>query len=264
MQLEVISREPTTAPKATPLLFVHGAWHAAWCWEEFFLPYFAQHGYSAHALSLRGHGGSAGKVRWASAADYVADVRQAAERLQERFKTHPVVIGHSMGGYVVQKYLEKYPAPAGVLLASIPVQGSLPFFLRQMIKYPWAVLKVMLTLTPYYLVNHIEVTHALFFSPQVSPEQVQQYFSRLQNESFRMVLDSALLKLPRPRRVTTPLLVLGAAEDRVFPVREIEATARAYGTQAEIFPNIAHDMMLEPDWQQVADRMLEWLAARGL
>lgn len=82
MQLEVIS-QTINETRPAPILFVHGAWHGAWCWENF-LPYFAQHGYAAHALSLRGHGASAGrdKIRWHSAAhDYVADVAQIVQTL---------------------------------------------------------------------------------------------------------------------------------------------------------------------------------------
>jgi hypothetical protein len=60
VKLEVITRKPSTPQKTTPLLFVHGSWHAAWCWDEHFLPYFADCGYEAHAVSLRGHGGSEG------------------------------------------------------------------------------------------------------------------------------------------------------------------------------------------------------------
>ncbi len=44
-----------------------------------------------------------------------------------------------------------------------------------------------------------------------------------------------------------------------------EASARVLQTRnATIFPQMAHDMMLEPNWQVAADRMLEWFAARGL
>jgi len=39
----------------------------------------------------------------------------------------------------------------------------------------------------------------------------------------------------------------------------VRATARAYHTQAEIFPNLGHDMMLEPGWVAVAERMHTWL-----
>jgi hypothetical protein len=32
--LEVITYKPLSSPRPTPLLFVHGAWHGAWCWIE--------------------------------------------------------------------------------------------------------------------------------------------------------------------------------------------------------------------------------------
>lgn len=43
-----------------------------------------------------------------------------------------------------------------------------------------------------------------------------------------------------------------------------KGTARRYGTEAVVFPNMAHDMMLEKDWQSVADRILQFLKERGL
>src|ERR1044072_1456866 len=121
MKLEVITREPKEKRFETPLLFVHGTGHAAWCWDENFLPYFAEKGFSSHAVSLRGHGTSAGRelLKWASVSDYVADVFQAASALPLR----PVVVGHSLGGLVVQKYLERHEAPAGILVAPSPSEG---------------------------------------------------------------------------------------------------------------------------------------------
>ena len=58
---------------------------------------------------------------------------------------------------------------------------------------------------------------------------------------------------------STPLLVLGAQCDRSGTRREVRATARAYHTQTEIFPNMGHDMMLEPGWVAVAERIHTWL-----
>lgn len=45
--LEVIDKGTCSASRPIPLLFVHGAWHAAWCWDERFLDYFADVGYRA-------------------------------------------------------------------------------------------------------------------------------------------------------------------------------------------------------------------------
>ncbi|HME76259.1 MAG TPA: alpha/beta fold hydrolase [Mycobacterium sp.] len=69
-------------------------------------------------MSLRGHGNSPTPRRKhaCSVADYVEDVDSVASGLP----TRPAVIGHSVGGFVVQKCLETHPASAGVLVASVP------------------------------------------------------------------------------------------------------------------------------------------------
>lgn len=265
MQLEVLSRLPETPGVHPPLLFVHGAWHGAWCWDEHFLPYFAQHGYAAHAVSLRGHGASAGRelLRWASIANYVEDVAQTAAQLAQQSGRPPIVIGHSMGGLVVQKYLEQHSASAAVLLASLPTHGALPFFMRFGLKHPWAFAKTVVTLTPYHMVGSLELTRGNFFSPALSVAKVTRYYACIQAESLRVVWDVAVGALPFPQRIRVPLLVLGAANDTIFTVGEVALTAQAYHAEVTIFPDMAHDMMLEPKWQTVADRMLRWLAAHG-
>jgi hypothetical protein len=40
--------------------------------------------------------------------------------------------------------------------------------------------------------------------------------------------------------------------------------ARAYRTEAEFFPDMGHNMMLEPGWQAVAERIDSWLGGQGL
>jgi pimeloyl-ACP methyl ester carboxylesterase len=261
VQLEVIVQKPPSTARPRPILFVHGMWHAAWCWAEYFLPYFAQHGYVSHALSLRGHGGSEGRkrLRWNTLADYVADVAQVAGQMDGP----PVLIGHSMGGMIVQKYLELHPAPAAVLLAAAPPGGVIPATVRVALRHPLAFLKVNLTLSMWPVVGAPALTREAFFSTDMPEAKVATYFSRLQDESYRAYLDMLGLNLPRPEKVETPVLVLGAANDTIISRKDVAATARAYGTQAEFF-DVAHDMMLEANWQTVAERILEWLGEKGL
>ncbi|HYN38889.1 MAG TPA: alpha/beta fold hydrolase, partial [Rhodospirillales bacterium] len=122
MRLEVISRKPKGRARPTPLLFVHGAYGGAWVWEQHYLPWFAERGWEAHALSLRGHGESEGaeKVRFARLRDYVADVEQVLAEISPA----PVLIGHSLGGMIVQKLLHSTTVPAAVLMASAPPHGT--------------------------------------------------------------------------------------------------------------------------------------------
>lgn len=260
MNLEVITRKSETAVRPTPLLFVHGAWHGAWCWDEFFLPYFARFGYDCYALSLRGHGKSEGRVRWASYGRYVEDVAQVAATLPRP----PVVIGHSMGGYIVQKFLETQTMPAGVLLASIPSFGAIPAALRTLRRHPIPLLKSLVKLDLYPVVSTPELARDAFFSDTMPDEEVAGYFKQLGSESLRIIQDTVLLHRTHPKHVKELMLVLGAANDRIITTGEVEATARAYRTKAVIFPDMAHDMMLEPGWQKVADHILGWLGERGL
>ena len=80
------------------ILFVHGMCHGAWCWEPYFLPYFEQLGYHCSAINLRGHEqpGSTVSINHIGIEDYVADLQKAVSLLCEP----PIIIGHSMGGYV--------------------------------------------------------------------------------------------------------------------------------------------------------------------
>lgn len=262
MQLEVITREPAVDAQPTPVLFVHGMWHAAWCWSEHFLPYFAQHGYKSHALSLRGHGASEGRerLRWTPLAGFVSDVTQVVDQLE----SPPVLVGHSMGGMVVQKYLESRQAPAAVLLASAPPKGLISSTLRIARRHPLTFLKVSLTFSLIHNVKTPELYKEAFYSASITGKELTAYHARLQDESFRAYTDMVALNLPQPEKVNAPMLVLGATDDNLITPSEVEATAKAYNTRAEFFPDMGHAMMLDIGWQAVADRILDWLNEQGL
>lgn len=259
--LEVIDRGSVSESHPAPLLFVHGAWHAAWCWDEHFLGFFADRGYRALALSLRGYGASPADkpVNACTIGDYVQDVQSVAAGLP----APPIVIGHSLGGFVVQKYLEVSPAPAGVLLASMPPRGGLGSGMRWMKQHPWHSLKMTITGKSLPYVNTPELARERFFSAHTPDALVTAYAARLEEASSRAGTDS-VMNMARPKRVTTPLLVLGGYDDGAHTRKEVRTTASAYRTEAEFFPDMGHNMMLEPGWAAVAERMDSWFGSRGL
>ena len=113
--------------------------------------------------------------------------------------------------------------------------------------------------------NELERVRSMFFSVHTPESLVASYTELLQNEQIgRAALDMVFLNLPKPHRVSTPLLVLGAQCDRSVTPQEVHATARAHHAQAEISPNMGHDMMLEPGWLAVAQRIQTWLRTQGL
>lgn len=257
--LEVIDKGSICDAHPVPLLFVHGGCHAAWCWDDHFLDYFAARGFRAVAVSWRAHGASTSDkpLRKCSVADYVADVHTAADDLGGE----PIVVGHSLGGFVVQRYLESHRAPAAVLMASLPPKRVLRVATRVWLRHPWIALRA----------NTIGETHEIFtrlprellFCKHTPESIVESCAARCEPESLHLYFDS-VFRLPRPERVTAPMLVLGGEDDGTITKDEVRATARAYGAQGQLFPRMGHNMMLEPGWPDVADRICEWLGDRGL
>ncbi len=261
--LEVLCAEPAAGQPvhATPLLFIHGAYTAAWCWQEHFLLWFAEQGYRSYAVSLSGHGGSRGREQLDSfgIADYVRDVAAVVETLPAA----PALIGHSMGGFVVQKYLEAHAAPAAVLISSVPPQGLMSSVFGLMFQKP-ALLFDLNHLMGGGRVAMNTLRETLFAQP-VSELDLQRYFRYAQTESHRAIWDMTLFNLPHPSRVgDVPLLVLGAEFDHLIAPTLVEMTARTYGVEAEIFPDMGHGLMLERDWVKAARRIHDWLASKDL
>ena len=100
-----------------------------------------------------------------SIADFVTDVESVANSLP----TRPVVIGHSMGGFVVQKYLETHDAPAGVLVASVSTRGAGGFLLRGMKRHPWHGIRSTVTTRSLHGYNTPKLAREYFYSPH-TPE----------------------------------------------------------------------------------------------
>lgn len=260
-QLEIIEASPPKGGGARPLLLVHGAFTGAWCWAENFLPYFAKQGFRACAVSLSGHGGSPGRERLdrLSISDYVRDLEQAVSTIGG----DPILVGHSMGGFVVQKYLERASASGVVLMASVPPQGLLSASIALAFSNPGLFAEVN-SMMHHGRVSLAALQHVLFASP-VAADKLRAYYRQMQPESQRAMWDMTMFNLPQLRRERCPpMLVLGAERDILVPPSEVEQAARYYGTEAEIFPGMGHVMMLEADWQKVADRIIEWMRAGKL
>lgn len=254
--LELLHEAPAKALDAPPLLFLHGAYVGAWCWQEHFLPWFAAQGFDAWALSLRGHGGSrTSRPRdTLSIDDYVDDVLRA----QERLPAEPILIGHSMGGFVAQKALERHPFPAIVLLCSVPPTGLAGSLLHMLLSSPLALLEMNLFMTGKRK-PHRSLVEALFH--HLPPEaDLARYLAASGPESLRAIWDMmGFSRIDRTRQHPAPVHVFGAEHDKIIPPDQVETTARFYGTTARILPEFGHTLMLEPGWERAAQAIAQVL-----
>ena len=260
--LELIHRAPSGRPRGPALLFVHGAYVGAWCWDVHFLPYLAKRGYPSYAASLRGHGSSGCDVDYALLGidDYVDDVERTCERIEGPL----ILVGHSMGALVVRRLLARAaPATAralgAVLMAPVPSTGLTPAVWGLALRSPLLLAEM----------NQVQFGHARFdqlthirralFSVFADDVLIRSYFARMQREAQRALFEMSMLHLlVQPPAPKVPLLVLGAADDGFFAPELIAATARGLAAPCEFFADMAHAMMLEAGWRDVADRIAAW------
>ncbi|MDR0736496.1 MAG: lysophospholipase [Zoogloeaceae bacterium] len=248
--------------RPVPLLFIHGAFAAAWMWADNFLPWFARQGYPSYALSLSGHGNSAGgdNLDDLAIADYVEDVKLAVAWLEERHPRLPALIGHSMGGFVLQKYLERQCVPAAALLCAVPPQGLLLSQFNLLARKPGLLMELNSILRG----NEagLETVREALFAQPTSHAILKRFGERMQLESQRALWDMSIFDLPLlTADLRPPLLVIGAEKDELVPAFLVQATARTYRLEAHIFPGMGHAVTHEQDWPLVAEKVRDWLDA---
>ncbi len=255
--LELISSPARRQRRAPPLLFIHGGFHGAWCWADHFMPWFADQGFSCHAVSLREHGASrrTGQHDAWRLADYVDDVRWAVGQLDQR----PILVGHSLGGTIAQKIAVEDAFPGMVLLAPSPIGGSNRAALRMLLSHPmamWAATsrRNMALALPAFL--------SFFLSPDLPDAERRRIVERLDGlTAFDAAADAFYRDPPRPAPTAMPTLVVSGQRDWSIPRYKNVRLARAYGG-AHITVPTAHDVMGDTRWEAAATQILAWLDAR--
>jgi pimeloyl-ACP methyl ester carboxylesterase len=236
MKLEYLHQPPISSPTAPSfsrptLIFIHGSFHGAWCWEKYFLPFFAQHGYDCYALSLRGQGNSdRGNLKVAGTLDsHAADVSsflssillQPSSSSSSSSTCPPVLIGHSFGGLLVAKYAvlqaqqqqwnnnssnnndgdsnDKAALLSGAaFLCSVPHVGNAGIIKRITQKSIWNSIRITWGFIGKSFIKNIDDCRWLFFSEGLPVFELQEYQLQLAACSPVRLLDLAALNKELP------------------------------------------------------------------
>jgi pimeloyl-ACP methyl ester carboxylesterase len=250
-----IATATALGPRRGSIVFLHGAWCWNWYWKPYFLPYFAAHGYDAIAPSLRGHGDSAGAafINSFSIGDYVRDLRSVVETLD-----NPIIVGHSLGGFVTQAYLTKHKARGAVLLAAAPPRPVFAQLFKLALSQPFKILRAGFDKTVPAGTSDTDNLRRQMFSREPDDHSMDQYLPNIQAESYRAIASMLTRGIRQPASITTPLLVIGAGQDRLVTPEAVALTGRIYKTEPVMFEEMSHMLMLEPRWRNVADAIMRF------
>ena len=97
--------------KSPLYIFVHGAWHAAWCWQKV-AEKMRKMGYQVLTPDLPGHGATESLASKTTFADYVASLVALIKNQDQKV----ILVGHSMGGMVISQVAEFIPEKIAELI----------------------------------------------------------------------------------------------------------------------------------------------------
>ncbi len=260
-QLNILDRPAHEDRGYPPLLFVHGGYTHSGCWDVNFLAFFQERGYNCFAVDLSGHGESDGfdELNSFGLDDYASDVRRIVASLD----SEPVLIGHSMGALVVQRYLEKSPAKAVVMMAPVPPTGLAASGIQLALRLPDYVFEATRAVRGEYTENTMRVMRQAYFSPDASEEDAAVFQPMVQEESQRALTEMMALAMrlpvPRPR---IPALVIGGQLDALFAANRLHHTAAGWNADTCVIPRAGHMLMLDPQWPTVAAKIDHWISTR--
>lgn len=259
MKLEIISKIHDDSLTHESVILIHGACMGAWVWEDNFLPYFYEKGFNVYAFSFRNHGNSdsEGALRWLSINAYVQDLTNVINQVNGPIH----LIGHSMGGFTIQHYLQN-KAPnikSAILLCSVPNHGLMRLIGKLILHYPLFFIKSVFTFSWLPVLKNYTRLQRIMFRIDMHESKMKYCSSKLQEESFLVFLQMVLLKLPKIISTKMPLMIIGGEKDYLIPLKDTIRMAKNYKLEPLIVKNASHCLMLEEGWDEVAEKIYSFI-----
>lgn len=212
--------------------------------------------HSASPSVLRDHIDPAlGKMQFRHVVD---SYKKLIDSLPER----PLLIGHSVGGLVVQKLINDGYGAAAVSISPAPPLGVLtlaPEFLRANLPH----LNFFVGSKPIIMTK--KRFHYTFCNTMTRAESDQAFEQYVTPES-RRVPQSILTPQGeiKFKRSHAPLFLIGGDKDNLIPLKLVQRNVKAYRKGEGIvdfqsFSNRGHFICNEPGWEEIAEASFDWL-----
>ncbi|MFX1254355.1 MAG: alpha/beta hydrolase [Promethearchaeota archaeon] len=227
---------------------------------------FENYDIEVHALSLPGHGKSElkGRLHWKP---FNANVK-VLEEIMEKLGEETILVGHSIGGMVIQKYLEKHLAPAAILLA--PANHSPHFMIdvaKHFLKYhKRTILSFLLNFSPKEAMKRPVTVKKIFYSEEIdTPEYnnfIKNFIEKMSDESIRGLLGAFMGKINYRKVSQTPIYIFGGEKDVAVQQRALKWLKKRLGAKLTIIFNATHSDLVNDELQGVKPMQgqVRWVA----
>jgi alpha-beta hydrolase superfamily lysophospholipase len=221
-------------------------------------------GFSVYAPDIRGFGASARPGALAdldSLESAVLDVASLAAVIRRVLPGAPLfLLGHSMGGILAPLYALRHPEGlAGLVTTGAAVE--IPEYISPLLLRVSGLMNRLLPLLPAQTFEYRELSR----DPQVIralEEDPLYYKGKMRARTGYQQLLGIREVLAGLADLKLPLLVLHGAEDRTISPKASEALFRGASSPdktLKIFPGLRHEILNEPEREQVLAVILDWL-----
>lgn len=222
------------------LYFIHGLNGKAGNWTPF-IDFFTNQGFSCNAIDLK----ESLNLRNVHVMDYV-------NKFSSFVSKDDVVIGHSMGGLIMQKVAEKNRLKAGVGICSAPPQG-IPMnrisLWRQFRYIPNIIFNIPFK-PSFGLVQDV-------FLNDMDEEMQQYIYQKLQKQSVHVTFEVMKQKIAvDEQRISCPLYFIGRKEDMTIPIDVTKLIAEKYDASFDVLEGNHYIFV---GWKDVAESILSFL-----
>ncbi len=249
------------------IVFIHGMFLNPKCWEKW-EQFFKTRGFDCVAPAWPLHTGEPAALRQNIPAGLgELDLKTITEAMRTvvRQYDNPILIGHSLGGLIVQILVNEGLASVGVPICSVAP--------NKMMSLDWGLLRNVLEITnPLKGNDPVPMDADGFFQNfgntmprEASDVAFEQYATHESRNVLRDIMtDAGKIDIDRAH---VPLLFISAEKDEIIPTELCEKNAKAYPeesgqTEFKEFKKRGHFICGQQGWEEVADYIDAWLEGR--
>lgn len=258
--------DPLQAPlKTKTIVFIHGLFQNPEVWNEWKI-YFEAQGYTCYTPAYPYHEGIPSdlrkninvKLETLTLGLVIDSLAVFIDKLPEK----PILIGHSMGGLVVQKLIAMNKGIAGICIDTAPPKG--------IISFKWSFLKANLPVINPFKGNAVCLPTVEWFQyaccNTMTMEQTEIEYNKTVVPESRNIprsstKDDGYIDFKAPHN---PLLFIAGEKDNITPSSLNKKNYSAYkdpNSKKEFkeFPERTHYICGQQGWQEVTDYILGWI-----
>jgi len=248
------------------IVFIHGLFMNPKSWSPW-ISHFEKIGYTCYAPAYPYHEGEPEELRKKPSAKLnnltLDEVYKSISSFILSLPESPILIGHSMGGLIVQKLLANNIGLAGIAIDSAPPKG--------IVSSKWSFLKSNLPVINPLQGNTVFLPGLKWFHYAfchlMTMEQAKASYNQLVVPESRNIPRSSagkdgIIDFKKPH---APLLIIAGEKDHIVPAAMNKKNFLAYKANTgilnfKLFENRTHFICVQENWEEVANYIADWLS----